>query len=82
MQQNINLINLDHNPYFTVKQMSQKIRFVFVLEICKKLLSGGQTFQAFAPFIIDKLLAVSRTIIICCVNPKKGQTLNYQESGS
>lgn len=59
--------------------MSQKIHFASVTEICKKSLSERQTFQTFAPFMIDKLLAV-RTLIICCINPK-GQILSYQEPG-
>lgn len=66
--------------YFTVKQMSQKIHFASVMEICKKSLSGRQSFQTFASFMIDKYLATRRTLIFCCVNPK-GQTLSYQEPG-
>lgn len=47
---------------FHSKTDDSKIHVVFVLEICKELLSGRQTFQAFASFYCRQTLG--RTIII------------------
>lgn len=51
---------------FHSKTDDSKIHVVFVLEICKELLSGRQTFQAFASFYCRQTLTVSRTIIFLC----------------